>query len=458
MGLLLLMATVSSAPPPVCSPQANLQYNGTRLTVARGGSYADCCALCSKDGSCAVFNFHPVGTQGQLTFCELQAAGGAAVPTNPANNFSAGEPSAHVFCKDDEGCSLAGACQADGRCLCDGWSHGNHCEVLNLLDVDATAYGYRNSSGYNSWGGASVAFGGKHLLFASQMGGKCPLLGHWARVSEGVRLVGDAPNGPFDAVDEVVLPSFAHNVKPFQAPDGTWLLFFIGAINNDTTVCNTTVAPLPVPVAAAAPPVPHETAGPIMVAAASRPDAPRAEWSLHGPLTDSEAWHSATNPSAAFYPNGTVLLAVSRATNPGGKRTTLMAAESWRGPYRNVTHGFNESIDNGEDPDLFRTKRGFHMLNHNTGPGSTRIWFSRDGLSGWRVADGHANAFNASVRFTNGTEVVLCQRQRPQIVMAADGMPGWLWTGAMDGSPCPSSDLSGAPNPTWTLAQQIGRP
>ena len=148
---------------------------------------------------------------------------------------------------------------------------------------------------------------------------------------------------------------------------------------------------------------------------------------VHGPLTDSEDWHSATNPSAVFHPNGTVLLAVSRATDPGGKRTTMMAADSWRGPYRNLTRGFNESIDNGEDPDLFRTKRGFHMLNHNTGPGSTRIWFSRDGLSGWRVADGHANAFNASVRFTNGTEVVLCQRQRPHIVMAADGMPGWLW-------------------------------
>eukprot|EP00937_MAST-01D_sp_MAST-1D-sp2_P000593 g593.t1 len=432
----------------------------TPLTVTRGGTFDACCTQCSRDSQCAAFNWHPVGTKGQATFCELQAAGGVAVPSNPAQNFSAGAPSAHVLCADEMDCSLAGACQADGTCLCDGWSHGDHCEILNLVDVDAAAVGYRNASGYNSWGGGSVAFGGRWYLFASQMRGRCPLLGEWARVSEAVRLVGDAPNGPFSSVDEVLLPSFAHNVKPARAPDGTWLVYFIGAPNNDTTTCGHAggprVTPTPTPTP---PPVPHQTAGPVMVAAAPRPDAPRAEWTVHGPLTDSFAWHSATNPSAVFFPNGTVLLAVSRATDPGGKRTTMMVAESWRGPYRNATSGYGESIGNGEDPDLFRTRRGFHMLGHDTGPGSSRIWFSRDGLSGWRHADGHANAFNATVRFTNGTSETFCQRQRPQVVMAADGMPGWLWTGVMTDQPagCPPGEVP-SPNPTWTLAQQIGRP
>jgi hypothetical protein len=100
------------------------------------------------------------------------------------------------------------------------------------------------------------------------------------------------------------------------------------------------------------------------------------------------------------------------------------------------------------------------MLNHNTGPASTRLWFSKDGLANWTEAAG-GSAFNATVRYTNGTEVTVCQRQRPQIVMAADGMPGWLWTGVMsqmaNGS-CPPSDRDPLPNPTWTLAQQIGRP
>jgi hypothetical protein len=39
--------------------------------------------------------------------------------------------------------------------------------------------------------------------------------------------------GPF-AVDAVVVPSLAHNVKPFAAPDGTWLVYYVGEINNGT--------------------------------------------------------------------------------------------------------------------------------------------------------------------------------------------------------------------------------
>ena len=219
-----------------CSVSSNVQYNGTRLAVARGGSLADCCDACSKASACGVYNWHPIGTAGQDTFCELQAADGAPTPSNPGQNFSAGVPSAHILCENEEDCSLAGDCVA-GRCRCDGWTHGDHCEQLNLLPVDAERLGYRNASGYNSWGGASVAFGGRHYLFASQMGGKCPLLGHWATVSEIVRLAGDGPDGPFSKVDAVVLPSFAHNVKPVQAPDGTWLLFFIGGANNRSDTC-----------------------------------------------------------------------------------------------------------------------------------------------------------------------------------------------------------------------------
>ena len=334
-----------------------MQYNGTRIGLSRGGSLGDCCTACIKELNCAVYNWHPVGAAGQETFCELQSADGAAVPSSPSSNFSAGVPSAHIACESETDCSLAGEC-VDGRCLCDGWTSGDHCEILNLLPVDAARPGYRNSSGYNTWGGASIAAGdGKYYLFLSQMAGKCPLLGHWAEVSEGVRLVAEAPNGPFSA-PETILPSFAHNIKPFRAPDGTWLVYYIGEPNGRTANCSQ--APpgaAPGPAAAAAsgagampPPVPTQTAGPIMVASAPRPDAPASEWKAHGPLTDSESWHSATNPSPLFFPNGSVLLAVSRAWAPGGKRTTLMRADSWRGPYTNVTHGFGGSIGNGEDP------------------------------------------------------------------------------------------------------------
>jgi hypothetical protein len=136
-----------------------------------------------------------------------------------------------------------------------------------------------------------------------------------------------------------------------------------------------------------------------------------------------------------------------------------MRANSWRGPYTNITHGYNDSIGNGEDPDLFRTPRGFHMLNHNTGPASTKMWFSKDGVTNWKTAVGGRDAFNATVLYTNGTEVTVCQRQRPQVVMGTDGMPGWLWTGVMTGlanGSCPAGEVAMG-NPSWTLAQKIGR-
>merc|ERR1712100_14583 len=138
----------------------------------------------------------------------------------------------------------------------------------------------------------------------------------------------------------------------------------------------------------------------------------------------------------------------------------FMYADSWRGPYRNITSTFEEAVNSGEDPDMFRTARGWHILSHNTGPASTRMWFSKDGIANWTAAPGSAskaNAFNGTVRFTNGTDVTFCQRQRPQVVFASDGMPGWLWTGVMDGpGPCP--ERTQHPHKTWTLVQQIGRP
>ena len=389
-------------------------------------------------------------------------------------------------CGSARDCSLAGACSRDGAsCLCDGWTHGARCEVLNLLPVETVEtveavagldhkesvhhrharLGYRNRSGYNSWGGAALPFGGKWYLFASQMAGKCPLLGWWSLVSEVVRGVADTPSGPYRDVSTII-PSFAHNAKPFLHPDGTWLIFYIGRENNQTHLCAKDGAGAPVPLGTRdLPPPGRRTAGPIMVAAASRPDAPAEDWEHFGPLTDSYEWHSATNPSPVFFENGTVLLAVSRwflATGSyrTGKRTVLMRSDSWKGPYRNIsaTATAGGSLPTGEDPDLFRTPRGFHMLNHNTGAASTRLWFSEDGVTGWQESQGE-NAFNATVSFDNGTAIKVCQRQRPQIVFADDGLPGWFWSGVMlplDGI-CPQNDLHPAKNPTYTLVQQIGR-
>jgi Tol biopolymer transport system component len=262
--------------------------------------------------------------------------------------------------------------------------------------------------------------------------------------------------GPFKDF-EIIVPKFAHNVKPFQAPDGTWLVYYVGSPNHDPVFncTDSTAARVGSPV----PPVPQgkEAAGPIMIASSASPDAPQDQWTTHGPFTDSVAWHSATNPSPVFYPNGSVLLAVSRRFSVGSnptKNTWLMAADSWRGPYRNITQSFADALETGEDPDMFQTKRGYHMLNHNTGPGSSMLSFSDDGVHNWQRATG-SNAFNETVLWSNGSVTHLCTRQRPQIVLAADGMPGWLWSGGGYGGPDPAADCNS--HQTFTFAQQIYR-
>jgi len=266
--------------------------------------------------------------------------------------------------------------------------------------------------------------------------------------------------GPFKKAD-IIVPALAHNVKPFRAPDGTYLIFYVGPITGEVQDCTSDVL--------SAGPKPKEAGGPVMIASASRPDASADEWELHGPMTDSVEWHSATNPSPVFLPNGSVLLYVSRRwtfdDGSAGKNNWIMMADSWRGPYRNVTQSFDDALDTGEDPHVFKTKRGFHMLNHNTGANSTVLSFSEDGLQWVSGKDLHKNgwmnAFDGALEWSNGSTTLLCRRQRPYIVFKDDGMPGWLWNGVMEspGTAVKNKDcLSDSTWPTWTLVQEIGRP
>ena len=435
-------------------------YNGSRVgQVARGGTEQQCCASCTELPACWHYSWHPLGSKGQETFCEHHADDGAFVASNPTQRFAAGSVTKHVYCHTEMDCSLAGEC-VDGACVCDGWTHGAHCEILNLEPAQTAHLGYHNSSGWNSWGGASIEFDGQWYLFASQIKGKCPLAGYWDGGSEAVRGVSEHPMGPFDEITTVI-PNMAHNIKPFRAPDGTFLIFYVGEPYTGSRPINcveevTSEAQTPPHPGGA--PSPEEAAGPVMIASSMRPDAPAEEWQHHGPITDSVAWHSATNPSPIFYENGTVLLAVSRRwkfgnrTGPGSseKNTFLMRADHWRGPYRNITTGFSTAIETGEDPDIFRTARGYHMLNHNTGPGSTVMYYSPDGLE-WHRALGE-NAFNMSIQWDNGSTTTVCSRQRPQVVLNNDSVPTWFWSGVGVGPP---GDC-GPAYPTWTLAQRIG--
>ena len=170
------------------------------------------------------------------------------------------------------------------------------------------------------------------------MEGHCPLSGEWSQVSQAVRLHSESPTGPW-TFDSVIVDSEAHNVKPFRSPAGEWLIFYVGAKDNVTRQCTPSIAGPEVQLGY---PSPKEAAGPVFVASASAVDAPPSAWTIHGPMTDSVDWHSATNPSPVWIgDNGTVRMVVSRRWDLGNGRNTknnwLMAADNWRGPWRNIT-------------------------------------------------------------------------------------------------------------------------
>lgn len=270
--------------PPLCGAgqRAHFTYNGSRVAPIVSGlvDVASCCLQCAQNPACLHYTWHPLGSKQQPTWCELQADDGAFLPSHPAA-FVAGSvaPAEHRLCSSSSDCSLAGECVA-GRCKCDGWTHGPHCEVLNLEPVDPLRLGYRNTSGYNSWGGASI-FDDKSkrwFLFASQIQGRCPLSGAWSQVSQGVRLHGDGPTGPW-TFDSVILPSEAHNVKPFRSPTGEWLIFYVGAIDGENRTCTPGEA-----LQSGTYPLPKEAAGPVFIASAAAVDAPAEEWKIHGPM------------------------------------------------------------------------------------------------------------------------------------------------------------------------------
>merc|ERR1712066_837979 len=140
----------------------------------------------------------------------------------------------------------------------------------------------------------------------------------------------------------------AHNIKPYQAPDGTFLIFYVGSINHEKKDCSNITLNFE------AAPLPKEAAGPVMVASAKRVDDPPEAWIHHGPLTDSVAWHSATNPTVVWEDDGSISMWVARRWSLGGGRNTKndwkMAAQTWKGPYHNITTKYEDAVDAGEDP------------------------------------------------------------------------------------------------------------
>ena len=116
----------------------------------------------------------------------------------------------------------------------------------------------------------------------------------------------------------------------------------------------------------------------------------------------------------------------------------LARAPGWRGPYTLLAAptpggavfggGPRAPAHRCEDPFLWRSKRGYHLLVHNQQPLSgdgtevSALGFSEDGFA-WRMAP--RAPYDCTVRYADGTtgEAAMCGN-RPHLVFAGTGATG----------------------------------
>ena len=254
-------------------------------------------------------------------------------------------------------------CFGNGNCRphanqCDcyaGWT-GSQCTTLDL--GPAPPDGAVRRSGWSTWGGSPIrAADGRIHLFLSQMANQCSL-GTWQNNSLVVHAISDNITGPYTInEDELVLPPFHHNPSVQRAPDGTYLIYCIGAM------------------AGSCPDGPSSNCTGETIKHCDQPDAPPSaelaairharervgsasggldgvvhlahSTSLSGPWTvvpkpvlagRPGRWdEQSTNPAPHVLPNGTALLVYRGLNGLGTDRIgAAQAARGWQGQYERV--------------------------------------------------------------------------------------------------------------------------
>ena len=175
------------------------------------------------------------------------------------------------------------------------------------------------------------------------------------------------------------------------APDGTWLLFFVGGWHyppDQWATCEANNKTIPWPVEPAGPGLPAVgDCGPvdsglnagcgIRVASSSSPFGP---WKISEVKFKPDARPSAkaltcarSDPTPSIFPNGTIFLAFGCGGCVGGLETVGVAkADSWNGTFAftsatgaAIAETSEFSCPTGqlaEDPNLFYNDRGWHLI------------------------------------------------------------------------------------------------
>jgi len=166
----------------------------------------------------------------------------------------------------------------------------------------------------------------------------------------------DNIQGPYTYKD-ISLPRTSFNPHLIQAPDGTYLIYHCiqPAVNHPPCVGLN----LPQAKYSYANGIADDPGFSLGVAASKSLSGPWTIFKYSPPLPPFEHYE---NPSTIFLSNGTLLMAL-RGDQLDGERLLILKADHWQGPFVPIGQVpiFSST---GEDPFLWQSKRGFHIVYH----------------------------------------------------------------------------------------------
>lgn len=337
---------------------------------------------------------------------------------------------------------------------------GSNCHQVDL--VPQPDFEGHDNPQYPTWGGRSLFADGKWHFVASYMENQCDIWDYGTN-SAYLRATADRPWGPF-VFQETVLPPFHHGAHVDRSPEGKFLIFGDGKDMPDSTVkknCNVFGPPgrgLRTDDGEAKKKNGDSTLYPRgdspndvhMVAVADKITGP---WQQHIILkTDfsrgENAWDcNVTNLAPWINEDGSIIMAfrskpcvpMSSIIDKCGRLCQSIgiaeSANGWRGPFIKRPDEIANLAGN-EDPFLWKSKRGWHMLLHGKFICGTdqesvdtcgAMAYSLDSYT-WFYSP--FPAYEGTVEFEGRRSETLEYRHRPKITFDNYGVPMVLYNGA----------------------------